>query len=213
MVAGLMGRKIGMTHLFGEGGRVIPVTVLEVGPCVVTQIRTQDKDGYQAVQMGFGEARRLNKPQQGHLKGLSKLRHLREFSATDPEEYQVGQALDVGLFQEGELVDVTARSKGRGFQGVVRRHGFGGGPKTHGQKDRHRAPGSIGGTTFPGRVFKGKHMPGHMGNRRITTRHLRVVRVDRERNLLLLRGAVPGSRQGLVLVRRAQRGQSAGQEA
>ena len=203
---GLLGVKIGMTHLFEEGGRVVLVTVIQAGPCVVTQLRTNSSDGYEAVQVGYGEARQLNKPKQGHLKELGRLRHLREFRTDDPAAYQVGQKLDVGLFQEGELVRVTSRSKGRGFQGVVRRHGFHGGPKTHGQKDRHRAPGSIGATTYPGRVIKGQKMPGHMGSRRVTSLGLRVERVDADRNLLLLRGAVPGARNQLLVVRHARRG-------
>jgi large subunit ribosomal protein L3 len=203
---GLLGKKVGMTHLFGERGRIVPVTVIQAGPCVVTQLRTLPLDGYQAVQVGYGEARQLTKPKLGHLKGLGKLRHLREFRTGDPSSYEVGQKLDVTLFEEGEVVNVTSRSKGRGFQGTVRRHGFAGGPKTHGQKDRHRAPGSIGGTTFPGRVMKGKKMAGHMGNRQVTVRGLKVERVDTDRNLLLIRGAVPGARNQLLSVRSAKRG-------
>ena len=196
-----MGKKVGMTHLFGAEGRVVPVTVLEVGPCVVTQLRTGPLDGYEAVQVGYGEAKQLNKPAQGHLKRSSaNARHLREFPSTNLSAHEVGQRLDVSQFTVGELVDVTATSKGRGFQGVMKRHGFHGGPKTHGQKDRQRAPGSIGSTTFLGRVVKGKKMAGHMGNRRVTTRKLRVQMVDPERNLLLVRGAVPGARNGLVMV-------------
>ncbi len=203
---GLLGKKIGMTHLFEEGGRIVPVTVIQAGPCVVTQLRTHSSDGYEAVQVGYGEARQLNKPKLGHLKELGRLRHLREFRTDDPAAYQVGQQLDVALFQEGQVVNVTSRSKGRGFQGTVRRHGFHGGPKTHGQKDRHRAPGSIGATTYPGRVVKGKKMAGHMGNRRVTVLGLRVERVDADRNLLLIRGAVPGARNQLLMVRHAVKG-------
>jgi large subunit ribosomal protein L3 len=206
VIRGLLGKKVGMTHLFAEEGRVVPVTVLEVGPCVVTQLRTQTTDNYEAVQLGYGEVKqgRMNKPAQGHLKGAgAQLRHLQEFLATDLAEHQVGETLNVRQFFQGEKVHVTAKSKGRGFQGVVKRHGFAGGPKSHGQVDRLRAPGSIGGTTYPGRVFKGKKMPGHMGNERVTVRNLEVAMVDPDRNLLLVRGAVPGSRNSLLSVSHA----------
>ena len=205
MIAGLIGKKIGMTHLFHAEARVVPVTVLEVGPCVVTQVRTKDRDGYEAVQIGYGETRQLNKPARGHLAAAAaNTRHLREFPADDVSEHYVGQRLPVSQFQEGDLVDVAGTTKGRGFQGVMKRHGFGGGKKTHGQGDRDRAPGSIGAGTYPGRVVKGKRMPGHMGARRVTTLRLLVARVDPERNLLLLRGAVPGSRNGVITVRYAK---------
>lgn len=201
MIAGLLGKKIGMTHLFGADSQVVPVTVLQVGPCVVTQVRTAARDGYDAVQIGFGEAKQLTKPARGHLKASgAQVRHLREFAASDASDYLPGQVLSVAQFQAGDLVDVASRTKGRGFQGAMKRHGFAGGPKSHGQKDRNRAVGSIGAGTFPGRVVKGKKMPGHMGNRRVTVRKLRVVQVDEERNLLLVRGAVPGSRNSLVTV-------------
>ena len=201
MIQGLLGKKVGMTHLFGAESRVIPVTVLEVGPCVVTQVQTDARNGYNAVQIGFGTAKQLNKPASGHLKAAgAQSRHLREFEATDVSEYTVGQTLPVTQFQAGDLVDVTSTSKGRGFQGVMKRHGFHGGKKTHGQGDRGRAPGSIGAGTYPGRVLNGKKMPGHMGNRRVTTRRLRVEIVDPERNLLMIRGAVPGSRETLLSV-------------
>ena len=206
MIQGLLGRKIGMTQVFGPTGEVIPVTVLEVGPCVVTQIRTKERDGYEAVQLGFGEvsAKSLTRPRQGHLKAAGRLvRHLREFAADNIEEHTVGQVLTADVFQAGQLVDVTGTSKGRGFQGVVKRHGFGGGPRTHGQSDRHRAPGSIGPGTTPGRVFKGTRMAGRMGNRRVTVQNLQVVEVVPERHLLLVRGSVPGPKNGLVMVRRA----------
>ncbi len=205
MIAGLIGKKIGMTHLFHAEARVVPVTVLEVGPCVVTQVRTKDRDGYEAVQIGYGETRQLNKPARGHLAAAAaNTRHLREFPADDVSEHYVGERLPVTQFQEGDLVDVAGTTKGRGFQGVMKRHGFGGGKKTHGQGDRGRAPGSIGAGTYPGRVVKGKRMPGHMGSRRVTTLRLRVARVDPERNLLLLRGAVPGARNGVITVRYAK---------
>ena len=205
VLSGLLGKKVGMTHLFGEAGRVVPVTVLEVGPCVVTQLRTTPTDGYEAVQIGFGEARQLNKPAQGHLKRAEsqRLKHLAEFAAGGAEDYEPGQKSDVREFFVGERVHVTAVSKGRGFQGVVKRFGAHGGPKTHGQSDRHRAPGSSGGGTFPGRVLKGRKMPGHMGNSRVTVQGLLVASVDPDRNLLMVKGAVPGSRNGLLSVRHA----------
>jgi len=205
VLSGLLGKKIGMSHLFGEGGRLVPVTVVEVGPCVVTQVRTRLTDGYEAVQLGFGAAKQLNKPAQGHLRRArtSNVRHLREFAATDTSVHEVGEVLNVSQFFVGELVHVTSHSKGRGFQGVVKRHGFHGGPKTHGQKDRHRSPGSIGAGTSPGRVLKGQKMPGHMGNRPVTVRGLRVERVDPDHNVLMVRGAVPGSRNTLVTLRHA----------
>ncbi len=205
MIEGLLGKKIGMTHLFGAESRVVPVTVLEVGPCIVTQVRTETRDGYDAVQIGFGRAKQLNKPAAGHQKASGAYeRHLREFKAQDVSEFILGQTLNVSEFEEGQLVDVVATTKGRGYQGVVKRHGYGGGPKSHGQGDRHRAVGSIGAGTFPGRVLKGKTMPGHMGHDRRTVRNLRVEKVDPERNLLMVRGAVGGPRDGLVMVRHAQ---------
>lgn len=203
MIQGLLGRKIGMTQVFGPTGEVIPVTVLEVGPCVVTQIRTKERDGYEAVQLGFGEvsAKSLTRPRQGHLKAAGRLvRHLREFAADNIEEHTVGQVLTADVFQAGQLVDVTGTSKGRGFQGVVKRHGFGGGRASHGATRIHRAPGSIGAGTNPSRVIKGKRMPGHMGDEQQTVRNIRVAKVDAERNLIYLRGAVPGPVNGVVYI-------------
>ena len=197
-----MGRKLGMTQVFGEDGNAVPVTVIEAGPCYVTQVKMTETDGYEAVQLGFGEAKRLNAPERGHLKGVPPLRHLREFKAEDLVELEVGQKIDVGLFEPGERVDVIGTSKGKGFAGVVKRHHFKGGPKTHGQSDRWRAPGSSGSTTTPGRVLKGTRRAGRMGGERVTVRNLEVVRVEPERNLLLLRGAVPGARTGLLLIRK-----------
>ena len=205
MIHGLIGKKVGMTHLFGAESRVIPVTVLEVGPCVVTQVRTEIRDGYEAVQVGFGHAKHLTQPLRGHLKAAgAESSVLREFGADDVGEAAVGQPLPVTQFQPGDVVDVTSRTKGRGFQGGVKRHGFGGGRKTHGQSDRHRAVGSIGAGTYPGRVLKGKKMPGHMGNRQVTARNLIVERVDPERNLLMVRGAVPGWNNITVTVKYAK---------
>jgi large subunit ribosomal protein L3 len=191
-----------MTQVFDENGRVVPVTVIQAGPCWVTQVKTRQADGYDAVQLGFEESRRLNSPQRGHLAKAATpmLRHLREWRVADASAFEVGQRLDVGIFEPGERVAVSGTSKGKGFQGVVKRHGFSGGPKTHGQSDRHRAPGSIGSGTTPGRVLKGLHMAGKMGNARVTVRNLTVVRADATRNLLLVRGAVPGPREGLLVV-------------
>lgn len=211
MVNALLGRKIGMTQVFSETGEAVPVTVLEVGPNYVTQIKTPERDGYTAVQIGFGETRKLNKPERGHLRHVDVpgLRHLHEVAATE-DGLELGQQLRVDVFAKGERVDVTVGAvpgtmgtKGKGFAGVVKRHGFAGGPKTHGQSDRHRAPGSIGASSTPGRVFKGTRMAGHMGNRRSTILNLEVVDVVPERNLLLVRGGVPGAKNGIVLVRKA----------
>jgi large subunit ribosomal protein L3 len=202
MIRGFLGRKIGMSQVFEENGGVVPVTVIEAGPCVVTQIKTQETDGYEAVQLGFGETRKLNEPMKGHLKNSRLVRHLREVKADDLSEFQVGQQIGVNIFEPGELVDIIAQSKGRGFAGTIKRHGFGGGPRTHGQSDRARAPGSIGGGTTPGRVFKGLKMAGHMGNEKVTVKNLRVVRVNPERNLLLVKGGVPGAPNGLLMIRR-----------
>ncbi|MBE0415217.1 MAG: 50S ribosomal protein L3 [Dehalococcoidia bacterium] len=203
MIQGIIGRKIGMTQVFREDGKVMAVTAIEAGPCSVTQIKRVGKEGYEAVQLGFGTAKRLNSPQSGHLKKVGLLKYLREFEASDIDAIQVGQMVDVGIFKAGDLVDVSGISKGKGFAGVVKRHHFAGGPKTHGQSDRHRAPGSIGATTSPGRVWKGMRMAGHMGNERVTVRRLKVVEADTERNLLLIRGAVPGARRGLVTIRKS----------
>jgi large subunit ribosomal protein L3 len=192
-----------MTQIFGESGEVIPVTVIEAGPCYVTQVKTGETDGYSAVQLGFGEVevRKLNLPQRGHLKRAGRnLRVLREFRSSDPAQYQVGQCIKADVFAPGQRVDVVGTSKGRGFAGVIKRHGFRSQPKTHGQTDRVRAPGAIGACTWPGRVWKGKRMPGHMGNARKTAQNLMVVTADPERNLLLVRGSVPGPNGGLLLI-------------
>ena len=202
MIQGMIGKKVGMTHLFNAASQVVSVTVLEVGPCVVTQVRTNQRDGYEAVQIGFGHAKQLTKPARGHLKASgAESRVLHEFPADDISEYSVGDAVPVTLFQPGDVVDVAGRSKGRGFQGAVKRYGFAGGRKTHGQGDRHRAVGSIGAGTYPGRVFKGKRMPGHMGDKQVSSMKLIVESVDPVRNLLMVRGAVPGARNGMVTVK------------
>ena len=209
-VLGILGKKVGMTQVFLEDGRPVPVTAVRAGPCVITLVRTQGKDGYEAAQLGFEEVKALNKPLRGHLKRAGKLfRHLREVPVGDVGAIQVGQRVDAGIFQPGERVDVSGTCKGRGFTGVVKRHGFAGGPKTHGQSDRHRAPGSIGATTFPGRVLKGTRMAGHWGDERVTVGNLEVVKVEPERVLLFLKGAVPGPAKGLLLIRkRAVKGEA-----
>ena len=206
MMKGIIGRKLGMTQIFAGDGKAVPVTAIEAGPCVVIQVKAVGKEGYNAVQLGFSEARQLKSPQRGHLKGLGQFKYLREFRVTDTEDVEVGQKIDAGLFQAGDLVDVTGLSKGKGFAGVVKRYHFAGGPKTHCQSDRHRAPGSIGATTSPGRVWKGQRMAGHMGNSRVTVRHLKIVDADSDRNLLLVRGAVPGARNGLLLIKKSGKG-------
>lgn len=205
MVNGILGKKIGMTQIFTEDGTVVPVTAIEAGPCTVIQIKTKEKEGYNAVQLGFGEAKRLNEPEKGHLKKLGAFKHLREFKMNDVSEVELGQKVTVEIFEPGERINVVGTSKGRGFAGVVKRHGFAGGPKTHGQKDRHRAPGSVGGGTYPGKTWKGQRMAGHMGNARVTVKKLEVVQANPDRNLLLIKGAVPGSRNGLVLIEKASK--------
>ena len=202
MIQGFLGKKIGMTQLFREDGSVVPVTLIEAGPCVVTQVKTKDSDGYDAVQLGFGEVKRSNKPMQGHFRPSRASRYLREVHADDTSEFSIGQTLGVDIFAEGEKIDVIGRSKGRGFAGTMKRHGFGGGPRTHGQSDRARAPGSIGGGTTPGKVFKGLKMAGHMGNRRITVKGLEIVKVDPDRNILAVKGGIPGAPNSLVQIRR-----------
>jgi len=205
MSLGIIGKKLGMTQIFRDNGKSEAVTAIEAGPCTVIQVKTATREGYSAAQLGFGEAKRLNSPQRGHVKGLGQFRYLREFRVEDTEAIEVGNKIDVSLFKAGDLVDITGVSKGKGFAGVVKRHHFAGGPKTHGQSDRHRAPGSIGATTSPGRVFKGMRMAGHMGNERVTVRHLEVVEADPARNLLLVKGAVPGGRNGLLLIKKSSR--------
>ena len=206
MTQEIIGKKLGMSQVFGGDGTVAAVTAIEAGPCTVTQVKTADKDGYNAVQLGFGETKRLKSPQRGHLKGTGEFRYLREFRLDETKEVEVGQKIDVSQFQSGDLVDVTGVSKGKGFAGVVKRYHFAGGPKTHGQSDRHRAPGSIGAGTSPGRVLKGHRMPGQMGNQQATVRNLEVFEADPARNLLLVKGAVPGGRNGLLLIKKTSRG-------
>lgn len=210
MFKGLIGKKIGMTQIFDETGVAVPVTIIEAGPCYVTQIRRPEVDGYSAVQLGYGEVKpkRLTGGELGHLKrsglNLPPLRFLREFRAKNPDVKE-GETVTVEAFMVGERVDVVGTSKGKGFQGGVKRYGFRGGPKTHGQSDRHRAPGSRSSGTTPGRVFKGSRGAGHMGNERVTAQHLKVVLVDAERNLIGVCGAVPGPRGGLVIIKEARK--------
>ena len=210
MSAGIIGKKLGMTQLFMEDGRVLPVTAIQAGPCTIVQVKTRERDGYKAVQLGFGDKRKINNPEKGHFKGLGSFRLLREFRVTEGEEFEVGQTRDVSIFAAGDRVDVTGRSRGMGFAGGVKRHHFRGGPKTHGQSDRHRAPGSIGAGTTPGRVLKGRRMAGHMGNERVTTQNLQVVSVEAEKDLLLIKGAVPGPKNGFVVIQHAVKGQKRG---
>jgi large subunit ribosomal protein L3 len=207
MMKGILGRKVGMAQIFDDKGVVIPVTLIEAGPCFVTQKKTTENDGYNAIQVGFEEVveRKLTKPQLGHLKksNIAPLRYLREFRVSGSESYELGQQIDVSAFEVGDRVDVTGTSKGKGFAGVVKRHGFRGGPKTHGQSDRWRAPGSVGAGSTPGRIFKGMRMPGQMGNEQVTVQNLKIALVDADKNLLAVQGAIPGGKNGLVVIREA----------
>jgi large subunit ribosomal protein L3 len=207
MTNGIIGKKLGMTQVFGEGG-ARAVTAIEAGPCTVTQVKTVDRDGYQAIQLGFVEVKAKKAPKKGAAKEKTapRYRYLREFPLEQGQDMEPGQKVDVSLFQAGDVVDVTGTSRGKGFAGGVKRHHFRGGPKTHGQSDRHRAPGSIGSATSPGRVFKGLRMAGHMGHERVTVSNLEVVEADPARNLLLIKGAVPGMTNGLLLIRKSKRG-------
>jgi large subunit ribosomal protein L3 len=204
---GMIGKKVGMTQVFDEQGNVIPVTVIQAGPCYVTQVRNSDRDGYTAVQLGFGETKpvRLTKGQLGHLqkKQLPALRVLREFRLSDDAAVDVeeGAEIKVDVFERGERVDVIGQSKGRGFQGGIKRHGFNRQPKTHGASDRTRAPGSVGMRATPGKTLKGQRMAGHMGDERVTSLNLEVVIVDPEKNLLAVRGSIPGAQGGIVMIR------------
>jgi len=208
MFPSIIGRKIGMTQLFQESGKVAVVTAIQGGPSVVTQIKSKERDGYDAIQVGFIENKvkqsQLSSAENGHLKGLENVRYLREFRTDDISSVKRGDRVDVGFLKQGDLINVTGFSKGRGFAGVVKRYHFAGGPKTHGQTDRHRAPGSIGATTFPGRVLKGKRMAGHMGNRRVKARNLEIIQVNAENNLLLVKGAVPGATGGLLIIEKVR---------
>lgn len=204
MIQGIIGKKLGMTQVFDDSGKVEAVTAIEAGPCTVIQTKTGNSEGYSAVQIGFGNVKRLKSPQVGHMKGMGLFKYLREFRVSNIEDVRVGDKIDVNLFKAGDLVDISGVSKGKGFAGVVKRHHFAGGPKTHGQSDRHRHPGSIGATTSPGRVLKGMRMAGHMGNERVTVRNLEVFGADPAKNLLLVKGAVPGGRNGLLLIKKSK---------
>jgi large subunit ribosomal protein L3 len=206
-IKGILGTKLGMTQVFNDAGQIVPVTVVQAGPCVVTGVRTPDRDGYSAVQMGYGEIdpRKVTKPAAGHFAkaGVTPRRYVVELRTDNATDYTLGQEVTAETFSAGELIDVTATSKGKGFAGVVKRHGFKGLSSSHGTKRKHRAPGSIGGCAYPGRVFKGVRMAGRMGGERITTANLTLHGVDADRGLLLIKGAVPGPAGGLVLVRNA----------
>jgi len=204
MKKGILGKKLGMTQLFTEEGNVIPVTVIEAGPCVVTQIKAQDKDGYNAVQVGYGDIREklVNRPLKGHFdkSGVPYRRYLREFRLDDVENYEVGQEIKVDVFEEGDRVDITGRSKGKGFAGNIKRWGHARGPMSHGSH-YHRGPGAMSAASYPSRVFKNKKLPGRMGNERTTVQNLEIVKVDAERNLILVKGAVPGPKGNLLMIR------------
>jgi large subunit ribosomal protein L3 len=203
VAVGILGKKLGMTQIFDEAGNAIPVTVVQAGPCVVTQVKTKDTDGYTSIQLGFDEVteKKLNKPELGHLakSGSAPLRHLKEYRVESGDSYELGQAITADTFTAGQLVDVTGKSMGRGFSGYQKRHNFRRGPMAHGSKN-HRAPGSTGAGTTPGRVYPGKRMAGQYGNAKVTTCKLEVVRVDGDRNLLLIKGAIPGKPGGLLSI-------------
>lgn len=203
MLKSILGTKIGMTQIFDKTGNIIPVTVISAGPCIVTGLRTKEKDGYSAVQLGYGEVREksLNKPYGGFFKKLNiaPKKHLQEFRVADAAGLQLGQEVKVDMFKEGEYVDISGISKGKGFAGTVKRHNFGGGPTTHGQSDRQRAPGNVG-SQRPQRVLKGQHMAGHLGNEKVTILKMKVVAVDNEKNFMLVEGAVPGVKNGLLVI-------------
>ena len=203
-----------MTTFFLENGRVDPVTLIKAGPCVVTQIKTQARDGYEAIQLGFELAKRLNKPERGHMERAgNNFRHLQEFQVSDLSNFSVGQTLDVSIFNVGDILSVRGKSKGRGFAGGVRRHNFRGGPKTHGQGDRHRGPGSIGGGTSPGKVWKGTRMAGHMGNAAVTVSGLKIHMIDPDKNVIAVRGAVPGAKNGLLSLSVQKRAETSEKES
>ena len=201
---GLIGKKIGMTQVFSDNGSLVPVTIVEAGPCVVTQVKTKTSDGYDAVQVGYSELKdkHSNKSQSGHFNkaNVKAKRFLAEFSPVSKYDYKTGQEFGVSLFKEGELVSVTGRSKGRGFSGVMKRHGFGGGPKTHGQREHPRSAGSIGQASDPSRVFKGMKMAGQYGNKKVSTRNLEIISVIKQSNKLLIKGAVPGANNSIVYI-------------
>lgn len=201
---GLIGKKIGMTQIYGADGILYPVTVIEAGPCIVTQVKTKSIDGYEAVQLGFGKSKEkhTSKPKKGHFSkaGVEPRKYLAEFEIISGFEYKTGQEFGASIFSEGDIVDVTGTTKGHGFSGVMKRHGFKGGPATHGQREYDRSPGSIGQASDPSRVFKGMRMAGQYGNKRKTTQNLKIVKINKENNQLLVRGAVPGANNGIVYI-------------
>jgi large subunit ribosomal protein L3 len=201
MTQGIIGKKLGMTQLF-RGGQEVVVTAVEAGPCMVVQVKTAAKDGYNAIQLGFGESKRLTSAEKGHLKKLGQFKYLREFRVDDVTSVKEGQKLDVDMFKAGDKVNLIGVSKGKGFAGGVKRYHFRGGPKTHGQSDRLRAPGAVGSTTTPGRVLKGMRMAGHMGDDRVTVKNLQIVDINTERHIILLKGAIPGPNKGIVMIRK-----------
>ncbi len=205
-MSALLGKKIGMTNVFSSDGKLVPVTVVQVGPCVVTQVKTKETDGYNALQLGFDEkpVEKLNKPMAGHLKKACDqgFRVLKEFRTDDVEEVEAGNTIGIDVFEVGQKVNISGISKGRGFQGTIKRHGFSRGPETHGNRN-HRKPGSIGNSAWPGKVFKGKKLPGHMGTDRKTVKNLTIVDIKHDDNLLLIKGPVPGFKTGVLEVRKA----------
>jgi large subunit ribosomal protein L3 len=200
---GLIGKKREMTQLFAKDGTVVPVTLVETQPCVVTQIKTVEKDGYSAVQLGYGENRNVTQPLKGHLKRakLKDIKILMEFRISNPENYSEGQKIDSEIFEEGEIIDVSGCSKGKGFQGVVRRYGYSGGPKTHGSTS-HRVPGSVGASATPARVVKGKKLPGRMGGDTVTVRNAKIAKIEKEKSIIAIKGAIPGSRNSIVVLQK-----------
>lgn len=207
-MTGILGRKIGMTQVFTPEGEVVPVTVIESGPCSVLQVKTKEQDGYSAIQLGFGDKKdsKVNKPLREKFKKVkvTPKRFIKEIRVLNPKEYQVGQNIDVALFNPGDFVDIEGRSIGRGFQGGVKRWHWSGGPKSHGSMS-HRAPGSIGASAYPSRVHKGHHLPGHMGNQKVTAQNLEVIKVDKDNNLLAVRGSVPGHRNSYLVIKKAKK--------
>lgn len=204
MIQGILGRKIGMTQIYTENGERISVTLVEAGPVTVVQVKTAETDGYESVQVGYlaqTKEKKTNSPMRGHFKDVPPTKHLREFAAEDISQMQVGQTIDLSIFSEGEIVNVAGTSKGKGFQGVIKRYNFAGGPESHGSRF-HRQPGSIGNRTFPGRVFPGKKMPGHMGHERVTVKNLVIAKIVPEKNLLLIKGSIPSHNGALVEIRK-----------
>jgi large subunit ribosomal protein L3 len=203
-IDGIIGKKLGMTQVYTAAGKMKAVTAIEAGPCKITQIKNVATDGYYAAQIGFGQAKRLNAAEKGHLKDMGQFKYLREIRLEAVEGLKTGDTIDVSQFKEGDKVDVIGLSKGKGFAGVVKRHHFHGGPKTHGQSDRNRAPGSIGSTTTPGHVWKGLKMGGHLGDDRVTAQNVAVHSADAAKNILLIEGSVPGAKNSLVIIKKSK---------